>query len=176
MTKKIIKALVILFFIYFDLMLAFPIAGLALLMFYIAYNSFTKGPNKERFFKNKVPYLSVIAEIILVISIAYFQLIISRERGDTIINAVEQYKNDNGEYPEKLSDLQPHYLENIPKPVFFAPSRYHYNLHPNKKSFYFSFLRALNTELYIYKEKKWKTLYFSEVLYSLFFSKEDSSS
>ena len=174
MIKKITKVLLILFFIYFDFMLAFPITGLVSLVFYIIYNALVKGLNKERFLKNKVLYLSIVTEIILVLSISHLQLIISHERGDTIINAVEKYKNDIGEYPEKISDLQPHYLENIPEPAFFAPTRYHYNLHPNKKRFYFSFLRALNTEFYDYKEKEWKTLYFYEVLYALLFSKKNS--
>jgi len=34
--------------------------------------------------------------------------------GDTIVVALNQYKNDHGEYPDELSSLIPHYLPEIP--------------------------------------------------------------
>ena len=34
--------------------------------------------------------------------------------GEPIVDALEKYKNDHGEYPEKLSQLIPEYIQSIP--------------------------------------------------------------
>lgn len=41
----------------------------------------------------------------------------SIRRGDEIVAALKQFKNDHGDYPEKLEQLVPQYLEAIPPPV-----------------------------------------------------------
>jgi len=166
--KKFYLALVIFFFIYFDFMFTFPIVGLIFLVIYISYSALRKRLNKEDLLKNKVMYISIIAEIIVILSVAHIQFIISIERGNKIINAVEQYKNDKGEYPEKLFDLQSNYLKVIPKTMSFPSRKYSYFLIPDKTRFYFSFLRGLYSgEFYNYKEKEWDTIYLFQVLYEI---------
>jgi hypothetical protein len=40
----------------------------------------------------------------------------TKSRGNTIVQSLEQYRADHGDYPDTLSDLCPKYLKAIPSP------------------------------------------------------------
>ena len=62
----------------------------------------------------------------------------SVKQAERIINALSEYRNENGEYPESLGVLIPEYLERIPKTkvAFF-----------NHRGFYYS--RKTDTDEYV---------------------------
>ena len=67
---------------------------------------------------------SVIGVAVLVALIATYELVTifvltdeNRPAGKEIIAAVEAFKLGNKRYPERLAELQPRYLANIPRPA-----------------------------------------------------------
>ena len=48
------------------------------------------------------------------------------KRSKPLISAIEQYKRDNGEYPNKLEDLVPKYLSRVPNTKIPAYPEYYY--------------------------------------------------
>jgi hypothetical protein len=42
----------------------------------------------------------------------------TKQRGDQIIRALEQYRADNSRYPTSLTDLSPKYLPDVPSPTW----------------------------------------------------------
>jgi hypothetical protein len=58
--------------------------------------------------------LAPVIAIILAVVNSNLQIAHAKASAPRIIQACEQYHNDNGTYPEKLSDLVPRYLNSIP--------------------------------------------------------------
>jgi len=52
---------------------------------------------------------------------------VARSRAETLIAACNSYKQDNGEYPKKLEDLVPEYIDKVPTSKYsFGFNKYHY--------------------------------------------------
>ena len=81
-----------------------------------------------------------------------------QEIGNTIVIALEQYKNDHGQYPDQLSLLVPHYLSNIPDHLV-GDKKWEYELSSNKDAFTLTFCpclyRSMPNYTYYSLPKKW---------------------
>ncbi len=58
----------------------------------------------------------------------------AKKRFGPVITALEQYRNDRGEYPDSLNNLTPTYLSEIPN----CPWRRSYRRHPDGSYYHFS--------------------------------------
>jgi len=52
--------------------------------------------------------------------------------GDQLIDAIEKYKNDVGDYPDSFSELTPRYMKNIPKTGMTKYPEFKYKKLPRK--------------------------------------------
>jgi hypothetical protein len=81
---------------------------------------------------------------------------IAFNRATTIISACDQYKIRQGVYPEKLNDLIPKYLDNIPSAKYtFSYNQFRYISSKDRHSLMFISIPPFGRQYYVLEEKKW---------------------
>lgn len=90
---------------------------------------------------------------------------VAYKNAKTIIEACEQYKSKNGVYPDRLNDLVPDYLRNIPTARYTGTGGWRYFHYSNKESneagYYllsFTYESPFGRHIYRSSDKKWRTL------------------
>lgn len=86
-----------------------------------------------------------------------FDLSIARSRAETVIAAVEKYREDKSAYPESLQGLVPGYITEIPKPRI-APSRFYYLGTPQDPHLMYMEFPPFGSVSWSFNNKEWITI------------------
>lgn len=70
---------------------------------------------------------------------------ISTQRGDAIVHALNEYYDENGQFPISLTELVPMYIDDIPPPLA-GNGRWEYSVNDTKQTFFLLF--GLNKSMY----------------------------
>jgi hypothetical protein len=84
---------------------------------------------------------------------------LAEHRAAELVTVIEQYKNDNGLYPDNLDALIPQYIESIPlaKYTFGFNSFFYFNI-DNKPRFFYVDFPPFGRPFYNFTTKEWDYL------------------
>ena len=84
---------------------------------------------------------------------------LAEHRAAELVTVIEQYKNDNGVYPDNLDALIPQYIESIPltKYTIGFNSFYYFNI-DNKPTFFYIEFPPFGRPFYNFTTKEWDYL------------------
>ncbi len=92
----------------------------------------------------------------LVFGSNYLNNIIAHNRSVTLITTIEQYKSDNGVYPESLEALVPKYIESVPTAKFtLSWNRFYYWGQDGDASLLYVAVPPFGRPIYRFSKKKW---------------------
>ena len=98
----------------------------------------------------------VLLAVVTVLGLIRANTAIARDRAAGIIAACERYKAKHGQYPERLTDLVPDHLPQIPRANFTFTAKFHYVAYEDKHLLIFSLRIPFGRAMYDLEEKKWK--------------------
>ena len=115
---------------------------------------------KLKFFGYKL--LIYAAMVIASIGLHEFEITNAQHRGETIVTAVNKYRQDTGHYPAVLENLVPGYLSGIPEarliPAALAPTVFYYLGAPDDPHLMFVEFPPYGRQSWSFKENKWITI------------------
>jgi len=150
--KKIIllSLLIFLFFVYANVDLSFSFMGSALVGLLFIFLVFVALVFLVIFFIQKKKqnliifgalFASLFFSVVAWNLIGELELKKSQETGETIIEAIEEYKKQEGTYPNSLTELVPQYLKYIPQPTvgLINKQKFFYGKSENDEYFWLGF-------------------------------------
>ena len=91
-----------------------------------------------------------------------FDITLTQHRAETVINAVNKYRQDKGHYPDALENLIPDYLPEIPDarviPIALTTSSFFYLGAPDDPHLMFMDYPPLGRQSWSFKDKEWITI------------------
>lgn len=123
-----------------------------------------KGRMRKNTFIITVCFLSVISSAIGMIIVTEYQLYSSRKVAMKIVEALDKFEAEKGYYPEKLEELVPNYIDEIPnnKGRFFVSEDFSYNAKNKvegvKNSSYclFIYSKILYVDIFCSSKRVWR--------------------
>ena len=111
---------------------------------------------KERMIRWAI-YLS---SIFMVFALRYYNVSLAKERADQIIVAVEAFEVSNGKYPEKLTELVPQFIAEIPTKakLTLLDSGFRYMVSPNSHSLMYVVMPLFGRRIYHFETRQWSDL------------------
>lgn len=155
--KRTIFIAVILFFLdafclnnYFIALLVACIVGARIIKFLIATDENTIP--KQQLIKGCI----YVCMIILIITANGINNIIAKSRAYMLIVCCEKYKSRYGEYPQKLPDLVPEFIENIPNAKYtLFDNKFMYQSGGRFHSLNYAVIPPFGRSVYYFEEHKW---------------------
>jgi len=83
--------------------------------------------NPMPFYLIALPLIAFTANKLLVDPISNFSRKLAIQKSEILIHAIEEYKNNEGAYPESLENLKGKYIDAIPKSSVMGVTSYRYN-------------------------------------------------
>jgi hypothetical protein len=101
----------------------------------------------------------IIISFVFTIGIIRWQTIKSKEQGNNIIRAVENYRSIKNKYPASLDNLIPQFMYPIPYSYMgYGNVQYDYKLKPDSSNYVLSFPNAaIFSTIYNSEIREWKT-------------------
>ena len=81
---------------------------------------------------------------------------LARSRAEMLIAACEKYKDNKNEYPKKLSDLVPNFIDDIPVAKYTLNSnRFYYTSSKDSHSLFYVAMPPFGRPTYFFEKQKW---------------------
>ena len=141
-----------------DLMFGLAAGGFFIILSIITYKLIKKYDKKLKTLSGKIFLIITLLIIISIYPIHLIQVNKSKAIAFSIINKIEIYKTENGNYPKKLSQLVPNYITKLPYSSMgiFIKNKYLYYMNDEKGFYKISFPNILFTTLvYSSETKQW---------------------
>jgi predicted PurR-regulated permease PerM len=126
------------------------------IQFHISFRILDSIDKSSSYIKSNIIVITVIVIIGIVITIMCQQYI-NKKQGISLINKIEQYKTNHGNYPDSLGELIPAYYKKLPIPhtgIWFKDS-FFYARSEDSISFIVSFYCFDGSERYDSREGRW---------------------
>jgi FlaA1/EpsC-like NDP-sugar epimerase len=85
----------------------------------------------------------------------YLNNVIAHNRSVMLITTIEQYKSENGEYPENLEALVPKYIEAVPTAKFSLMNEFWYHKQNGDASLFYVAFPPFGRPIYYFSKKEW---------------------
>lgn len=84
---------------------------------------------------------------------------LARERAEKVVAAVEAFNAAEKRYPDKLEDLVPRYLPEIPVAKYTLPFHtFQYRVYSGRQSLIYTTMPPFGRRIYSFKEKRWNNI------------------
>ena len=84
---------------------------------------------------------------------------IARERAEKLIEAVEQFNAKHGRYPERLEELVPAFIPEIPRAKYVAiADKFHYSVFNSRHSLTYVEAPPFGRKIYTFENREWTSL------------------
>jgi hypothetical protein len=81
----------------------------------------------------------------------------ARRRAETIVAACERYRAAKGRYPDKLSELVPERLPEIPRAKYvLSMPGFHYAVASGSHTLWYSAVSLVGRDVYALEEARWR--------------------
>lgn len=85
--------------------------------------------------------------------------VIARERAESLVMAVEQFNAKHGRYPERLEEIIPEFISEIPKAKYVViADRFRYFKSDSRHSLMYVEIPPFGRRIYTFEDRKWTTL------------------
>jgi len=85
--------------------------------------------------------------------------VIARERAESLVVAVEQFHAKHGRYPERLGEIVPEFIPEIPKAKYvLIADRFRYLKSDSRHSLMYVEIPPFGRRIYTFEDRKWTTL------------------
>jgi len=111
-------------------------------------------------FKKRLIIMGIYAAgAVLTIGAIRFNNNMARQRAEIIIQACEQYWHQKGGFPDRLEDLAPDYLKQVPRAKYaFSNSRFIYRSGPDRHTLMYVAFPPFGRKVYSLENRKWGQL------------------
>jgi hypothetical protein len=101
-----------------------------------------------------------LTSIFMVFALRYYNVSLAHKRADQIIVAVEAFELSNGKYPEKLTELVPQFIAEIPTKakLTLLDSGFRYMVSPNSHSLMYVVMPPFGRRIYHFETRQWSDL------------------
>ncbi|MGD8226744.1 MAG: hypothetical protein PVI20_03120 [Desulfobacteraceae bacterium] len=103
--------------------------------------------------------LALCLTVFAILSTFMFNRHMGHVNARLIIKAVEDYRSEQGKYPERLEDLVPQYFSKLPPAAIrFESTKYHYIHHKDHHRLMWAEAPPFGRRMYHFETKKWSTI------------------
>jgi len=120
------------------------------------FSLFVKNKEKARKYALKAAVYALAS--IAMISGLYFNNQLAKRRSGIVISALEDYKNKNGSYPDKLNQLVPEFLPRIPLAKINLMGRFYYFVYNGQHELMYMAIPPFGRAFYNLETKSWSWL------------------
>lgn len=100
--------------------------------------------------------LALCLTVFAILSTFMFNRHMGHVNARLIIKAVEDYRSEQGKYPERLEDLIPHYFSKVPRAAIrFSYTKYFYLRHKERHSLMWAEAPPFGRRTYHFETKEW---------------------
>ena len=108
-------------------------------------------------FKKRLIIMGIYAAgAVLTIGVIRFNNSMARQHAEIIIQACGQYWNQKGGFPDRLEDLVPDYLKQVPRAKYaFSNNRFIYRSRPDSHTLMYVAFPPFGRKIYSFENRKW---------------------
>ena len=117
--------------------------------------SFGEARFKLRLSKAAVTSIGGFAALTIIV----YGNVIARERAESLVVAVEQFHAKHGRYPERLGEIVPEFIPEIPKAKYvLIADRFRYFKSDSRHSLMYVEIPPFGRRIYTFEDRRWTTL------------------